>query len=166
MSSSEQAPVRVVWYNRGIRSPQLTLKNMDRFVRAQIKEQIPSAANTVYTPVSYEDTQEIYHAPGPSSTGLMDAPFIGVATFLKIAIRPGVSGAGQAAVVLKDANQLIALTPGHTQTPCSMMFPAAILPPNAFEDGFDMNDPTHHIGLIRENIEIRYLISYWKKTTA
>jgi hypothetical protein len=160
---------------------------MDRFVRAQLKEQIAQPPNVVYAPVSYEETQAIYHDPGPSSTGLMDAPFIAVVTFIKIATsrRAGANSAG-AGVVVKNAKQIIGLTPGQTQTPCkfwsiipkrfrqclfisrfigSMMFPAATFPPNCFEPGvFDLHDPTHHIGLITGDVDIEYLISYWKKT--
>ncbi|KAJ7880374.1 hypothetical protein B0H14DRAFT_3434620 [Mycena olivaceomarginata] len=164
MSSFADQPV--VWDKRGIRSPQSIPKNMDRFVRAQLKEQIAQPPNVVYAPVSYEETQAIYHDPGPSSTGLMDAPFIAVVTFIKIATsrRAGANSAG-AGVVVKNAKQIIGLTPGQTQTPCSMMFPAATFPPNCFEPGvFDLHDPTHHIGLITGDVDIEYLISYWKKT--
>ncbi|KAF8196792.1 hypothetical protein K438DRAFT_1760266 [Mycena galopus ATCC 62051] len=167
MSSPAVQPV--VWYNRGIRSPQLTLKTMDHL--------IAPTPNVVYTPVSDEETQEIFNAPGPSSTGLMDAPFISVVTFLKIAHQPGTNG--RAGVVLKDANQIVGLTPGQTHVLSSvihslfatpwiilgcMIFSAAILPPNSLEDDFDMNDPTQHIGMINEDLDIQYLMSYWKKT--
>ncbi|KAK7031449.1 hypothetical protein R3P38DRAFT_3187159 [Favolaschia claudopus] len=168
MSSSETQPV--VWDSRGIRNPDLIPPHMDRFVRAQIREQINVPANVVYTPVTFNETQQVYNNPGPSSTGLLSAPSIAVVTFIKIAHPPGSPSPapGQkttAGVVVKAAKQVIGLTPGHTQTPCSMIFSAAIFPPHSFEPGvFDMHDPTHHIGLITGNVDIEYLISYWKKT--
>jgi len=141
---------------------------MDRFVRAQIKEQI-AQPDVVYKPVSYEETQ-IYHAlkgPTPAGADLFGAPFIGVVTFIKIANPPGAKASKEpeAGIVHKAAKQIIGLTPGKTKTPCSMIFPAAQFPPNSFEPGvFDMHDPTHHIGLITGNVQIEYLLSYWKKT--
>ncbi|KAF7356928.1 hypothetical protein MVEN_01028700 [Mycena venus] len=163
MSSSADQPV--VWDKRGIRSPHLIPQNIDQFVRAQIKQQIATPANVVYQPVSYEATQEIYNTPGPSSTGLLAAPFIAVVTFIKIANQPGNANQEPAGVILKDAKKIIGLTPGQTYTPSNMIFSAAIFPPNSFEpDVFDMDDPTHHIGLIAGSIQIEYLISYWKKT--
>jgi hypothetical protein len=120
MSSNQLVPV--VWDKRGIKSDTSIPRNLDSFVRAQIKEQIIRSPNITYTPVSWEDTQESLSAPGPSSTDLMGAPFIVAVTFVKIAHPPGArpSKKPEAGVVLKDAQprQIIGLTPGYTQTPC------------------------------------------------
>ncbi|KAJ7027925.1 hypothetical protein C8F04DRAFT_1121137 [Mycena alexandri] len=167
--SKQTKPAAVVWDRRGMKNLHLIPGNIDAFVRAQIAEQVAQSPGTVYVPVSWEDTQAIHHAPGPSSTGLMDAPFIGGITFIRIAHRPNTpaTNAPQAGVVLKDPKNVIGLTPGHTVTPCSMFFPAAILPPDSLERSVGpdfMADPTCHIGMINEGVQIEYLISYWKKT--
>ncbi|KAF8196790.1 hypothetical protein K438DRAFT_1967793 [Mycena galopus ATCC 62051] len=147
--------VQPAWYNRGIHSPQLTeaLKTMDDIVRTLIKQHMAPPPNVDYTPVMYEETQ----APGPSSTDIMEAPFIGVVIFLKIAnSRRGTSG--KAGVILKDAKKIVTLTAQGV-----MIFSAAIFPPNSFEYQFNEDDPTHHVGLVSENLDIQYLVSYWKK---
>lgn len=111
----------VLWDNRGISNPDLIPRNMDAFVRAQLKEQVAQPPNIVYFPVSYEETQANEYAPGPSSTGLMDAPFVGVVTFIRIAKPTRAPANGkkpQAGVVMKANKSIIGLTPGHTQTPC------------------------------------------------
>ncbi|KAJ6581139.1 hypothetical protein B0H19DRAFT_1251381 [Mycena capillaripes] len=163
MASSVQ-PV-VVWDQRGIKSPRLIPKNIEAFVRAQLKQQVPQPPNVVYAPVSWDDAQAGNQVP---YNDLMDAPFIGVVTFVRIANPPGAraSNKPKAGVLLKAAKQIIGLTPGQTKTPCNLMFPAAIFPPDRFEPGvFDVDDPTHLVGLINDGIQIEYLISYWKKTT-
>lgn len=120
--SKQTKPAAVVWDRRGMKNLHLIPENIDAFVRAQIAEQVAQSPGTVYVPVSWEDTQAIHHAPGPSSTGLMDAPFIGGITFIRIAHRPNTpaTNAPQAGVVLKDPKNVIGLTPGHTVTPCKL----------------------------------------------
>ncbi|KAJ7777286.1 hypothetical protein B0H16DRAFT_1712308 [Mycena metata] len=169
MAPSKKTPAAVIWDRRGMKNLQLIPKNIDAFVRAQIAQQFAKPPGNLYVPVSWEDTQAIHDAPGPSSTGLMDAPFIGGITFIRIAHRPNTpaTNAPRAGMLLKDVKNIIGLTPGHTKTPCNMFFSAAILPPDSLERPVGpefMADPTCHIGLINEGVQIEYMISYWKKT--
>ncbi|KAJ7626347.1 hypothetical protein DFH06DRAFT_738851 [Mycena polygramma] len=178
MSSSEP----VIWDKRGIKSPHLIPGYIDAFARAQIKEQVAKFLpfpNAVYTPVSWEQVQK----PANYARGdLWDEPFIALVMFVSISNPPGVpvSDVAEAGVVLKDAKQIIGLTPGYTQTPCksdvindlrkwysfftgSLAFPALSFAPDTFERDYNKHDPTQRVGLITGDVRIEYMVSYWKR---
>ncbi|KAJ7281979.1 hypothetical protein C8J57DRAFT_1299046 [Mycena rebaudengoi] len=165
----------VIWDKRGIRNHGLIPASIDSFVRTQIREQFPSG--TTYTPVSWDEIQTTVQNPGTPSVTLYDAPFICAITFIRIAnpvtaqLATGSNGQPPKAVIfLKEANTAVQLTPGYTQTPCTMVQAASSAPPDIFEgatrhvSAATLQDPTKQIVLLNEGIEIEYMLSYWRKT--
>ncbi|KIK59387.1 hypothetical protein GYMLUDRAFT_44733 [Collybiopsis luxurians FD-317 M1] len=68
----------------------------------------------------------------------------------------------KAHLVLMSAETVIALTPGRTKTPCSMVFPAKTMSPETLATPFTDGSDAPYGFILDPGVEVDYMLSYWE----